>query len=190
MRLEIGRSVALKLHNVREAMAGLWVASDARVTERQWFVVRTKAKKEDYALQQLERRGVAVFLPRVLEYGRDQVAPLFPGYLFVRIALVEQYYRVVWTPGVRNFVAFGPVPTPVQDAVIVLIRTSAGEEGIIRPSPSLRAGDRVEITGGPLAGLVAVIEQPYSRHGRVRVLLDFLRQGITAELPARLVHRV
>src|ERR1041384_726342 len=91
--------------------------SDARGEDRQWFVVRTKARKEDYAVQQLERRDVVAFLPRIVEYGRDQVAPLFPGYLFVHIALSQQYYRVVWTPGVRSFVAFGAVPTPVQESV-------------------------------------------------------------------------
>src|SRR2546422_4926071 len=55
--------------------------------DRRWYVVRSKARKEDYAVQQLERRGVRDFLPRILEWGRDEVAPLFPGYLFVCIAL-------------------------------------------------------------------------------------------------------
>src|SRR4029077_16656159 len=97
---------------------------DRRIEDRQCYAVRSKAKKEDYAVQQLERRGVAAFLPRVLEYGRDQIAPLFPGYLFVHIVLLAQYYRVVWAPGVRTFVAFGEVPTPVQDDVVQLIRAS------------------------------------------------------------------
>src|SRR3989441_3652468 len=99
--------------------------SPVRRRDCQWYVVRTKARKEDFAVQQLERRGVAVFLPRILEYGRDEIAPLFPGYLFVHIALLEQYHRVVWAPGVRSFVAFGSTPTPVQDAVIRFITASA-----------------------------------------------------------------
>src|SRR5882672_10510728 len=102
-------------------MAPLRPSPDARGPDRQWYVVRTKTRKEDYAVQQLERRGVAVFLPRILEYGRDVIAPLFPGYLFVHIVLLEEYYRVVWSPGVRTFVAFGPTPTPVQDSVIGFI---------------------------------------------------------------------
>jgi len=117
----------------------------------QWFVVRTKAKKEDYAVQQLERRGVAAFLPRVIEYGRDQIAPLFPGYLFVHIELLAQYYRVVWAPGVRSFVAFGEVPTPVQDNVVNLIRASA-IDGIIRPLSPFKPGDRVQIRAGRSPG--------------------------------------
>src|SRR6185436_15036156 len=132
--------------------------------------------KEDYAAQQLERRNVSVFLPRILEYGRDQISPLFPGYLFVNIALLEQYYRVVWTPGVRSFVAFGAVPTPVQESVIYLIAGSAGEGGVIRLLAPFKPGDRVQIKGGPLAGLVAIIQRPCSQRGRVKILLDFLRQ--------------
>ena len=158
--------------------------------ERQWFVVRTKARKEDYAAQQLERRGVAAFLPRIVEYGRDLIAPLFPGYLFVHIALAEQYYRVVWAPGVRLFVAFGAVPTPVQESVIYLIASSADEGGVIRPQARFKPGDRVQIRGGPLAGLFAVIERPCSHRGRVKVLLDFLRQGASVEVPVGLVDRV
>jgi transcription antitermination factor NusG len=164
--------------------------SDPRHRDRQWFVVRTKARKEDYAVQQLERRGVIAFLPRIVEYGRDQIAPLFPCYLFVHIALPEHYYRVVWTPGVRNFVTFGAVPTPVQDSVIYLIAASAGEGGVIRPLAPFRPGDRVQIRSGPLAGLVAVIQKPCSHRGRVKILLDFLRQGASVELPVGLVDRV
>src|SRR5437868_7542227 len=107
------------------------LVSDARGRDRQWFVVRTKARKEDYAVQQLDRRGVVAFLPRIVEFGREQVSPLFPGYLFVHIVLTEQYYRVVWAPGVRSFVAFGAVPTPVQDSAIYLIAANADDVGVI-----------------------------------------------------------
>src|SRR2546427_6582480 len=164
--------------------------SVARGQDRQWYVARTKARKEDYAVQQLERRGVGVFMPRILEWGRDEVAPLFPGYLFVHIALLEHYYRVVWAPGVRSFVAFGATPTPVQESVISFLAASAGEGGVIRPLAPFRAGDRVQIKSGPLAGLFAVVQRPCSGRGRVQILLDFLRRGATVELPVGLVDRI
>ena len=170
-------------------MAFSWPLAEGNGYER-WFVIRTKAKKEDYAVQQLERRGVPVFLPRIVEYGRDHVVPLFPSYLFVRIELFRQYHRVVWTPGVRGFVSFGAVPTPIPESAIYLIASSAGEGGVIRPLASFKAGDRVQIKSGPLAGLVAVIEQPCSQRGRVRILLNFLRHGASVELPVGLVDRV
>lgn len=164
--------------------------SETRGGTRNWYAVRTKARKEDFAAQQLEQRGVSVFLPRIAEFGRDQIGPLFPGYLFVQIALLQQYYRVVWTPGVRRFVAFGPVPTAVPEGVICLLESSAGEGGVIRPLSPFRVGDRVQITAGPLAGLIAVIQRPCSQRGRVKILLDFLRQGACVELPVALVDRV
>jgi transcriptional antiterminator RfaH len=170
-------------------MAFSWPLAESGANHR-WFVVRSKTRKEDLAVEQLERRGVSVFLPRILDYRRDQVAPLFPGYLFVRIELYRQYHRVIWSPGVRGFVAFGAVPTPVQDSVIYLIASSAGEGGVIRPLAAFKAGDRVQIKSGPLAGLVAVIQQPCSERGRVKILLDFLRQGASVELPVGLVDRV
>jgi transcriptional antiterminator RfaH len=171
-------------------MTSLQPASESVTSSRHWYVVRSKTRKEDYAVQQLERRGVAVFLPRIVEYNRDDVAPLFPGYLFVHIALLEQYYRVVWAPGVRSFVAFGPTPTPVAESVIRFIVASAGEGGISRPLAPFKTGDRVQITSGPLSGLIAVVQQHCSQRGRVRVLLDFLRQGTTVDVPVGLVNRV
>ena len=87
-------------------------------TRARWFVVSTKARREQFAQQQLGRRGVESFLPRILEPARLRVqaaiAPLFPGYLFVHIVLDEQYCDVVWTPGVRKFVGFGALPCPVD----------------------------------------------------------------------------
>lgn len=170
-------------------MGVAWPLSEGCGLDQHWYVVRTKTRKEDFALQQLESRGVGVFMPRLVEYGQDVVEPLFPGYLFVRIALLAQYYRVAWTPGVRGFVAFGATPTPVSDAVIGLI-AGAGEGGVIRQQCRLHAGDRVQITGGPLAGLMAIIEQPCSQRGRVKIFLDFLRRGATVELPIGLVDPI
>src|SRR5439155_464966 len=41
---------------------------------------------------------------------------------------------------------------PVQDSVISFIAASAGEGGVIRPLAPFRAGDRVQIRSGLLAG--------------------------------------
>ena len=59
--------------------------------------------------------------------------------------LLAQYYRVVWAPGVRSFIAFGEVPTPVQNSVVYLIRASA-TNGVIRLLAPFKPGDRVQIT--------------------------------------------
>jgi len=159
--------------------------------QREWFVVRSKPRKEDCAVRHLVRRGIEVFFPRILEpvgFGNAwATVPLFPGYLFVEIALHRDFHQVIWTPGVKAFVAFGEIPTAIQPAVVHFLREQAGAEGVIRPTQRFHAGDRVRIKHGPFAGLIGIIEKQCPERGRIRVLMDFLRQGTTADVPVAAV---
>lgn len=161
---------------------------------REWFVVRTKSRKEECAAENLTRRGVEVFFPRILEpvgWSTDwATVALFPGYLFVQVVLHSDYHSVIWSPGVKGFVAFGAIPTAVQSGIVNFLRHEAGDDGIIRPAARFRAGDSVRIKRGPFAGLIGIIEKPCPERGRIRVLMDFLRQGTTVELPVTAVGRL
>jgi len=165
-----------------------------RSAEREWFVVRTKSRKEGCAAENLTRRGIEILYPRILEpvgWGSDwATVALFPGYVFARIDLGTEYYRVIWTPGVRGFVAFGAMPTAVQPEIVTFLRHAAGNDGIIRPVLRLRAGDSVRIKRGPFNGLIGIIEKPCLERGRIRVLMDFLRQGTAVELPVSAIGRL
>ncbi|MBI4514406.1 MAG: hypothetical protein HY699_01140 [Deltaproteobacteria bacterium] len=161
---------------------------------RQWFVVRTKVRREEYAEWQLARRGVHTFLPRICESVRagihSVVGPLFPGYLLVQIDLETQYFDVVWTPGVNKFVAFGGVPCPLEDAVVEYLRARAGADGVIHAYPVFRQGDRVRVKYGPFVGLEGIIESHASGRGRVRILMELLRRQTCVELPQEFVDRM
>lgn len=161
---------------------------------REWFVIRSKSRKEDMALRSLARRGVVAFCPRILEpigWTNDWVTvPLFPGYLFVEIELQTAFHTVNWTPGVKGFVSFGEIPTPIAPGIVNFLREQTGPDGLIRPVNAFRAGERVRIKRGPFAGLVAIIEKPCPERGRIRVLMDFLRQGTSVEVPLAAVGRL
>ena len=162
--------------------------------QTEWFVIRSKARKEDFAVQSLERRGVEAFCPRIQEpvgWTNDwATVPLFPGYLFVHIELHSGYHTVMWTPGVKGFVAFGAMPTAVQPQIVNFLQRETEEDGVIRPSKRYRAGERVRIKRGPFAGLIGIIETPCPERGRIRVLMDFLRRGTSVELPLAAVDRL
>lgn len=162
--------------------------------ERQWFVVSTKVRREYFAQEQLVFRGVETFLPRIIEpsrvRGKMTVAPLFPGYLFLNIDLQQQYFDVVWTPGVRRFVAFGTLPCPVDRQVIEFLHARTGEAGILRLERVFHPGERVSIRSGPFEGLVGIIERPVCARGRVRVLMELLRRQTQVELPQEIVERL
>lgn len=169
-------------------------ALSMNVSQQEWFVIRSKSRKEELALRSLERRGIAAFCPRILEpvgWTNDwMTVPLFPGYLFVEIVLPTAYHTVIWTPGVKSFVSFGEIPTPIAPGVVNFLREQMGPDGVIRPDRAFRAGERVRIKRGPFAGLVAIIEQPCPERGRIRVLMDFLRQGTSVEIPLAAVGRL
>jgi transcriptional antiterminator RfaH len=86
----------------------------------------------------------------------------------------------------------GNQPAPVAQIVIDEIRRRLVEieQSVVdaegRP---LRRGDRVEITGGPLAGLEAVFDERLDSGQRVRVLVDFLRKQARYELEAGLIRK-
>lgn len=162
--------------------------------QREWFVVRSKSRKEELALRSLGRRGIDAFCPRILEpvgWTNDWITvPLFPGYLFVDIVLHTDFHTVNWTPGVKGFVAFGEIPTPIASAIVNFLRQQTGSDGVIRAGQTFRAGERVRIKRGPFAGLIAIIEKPCPERGRIRVLMDFLRQGTSVEIPLAAVGRL
>ena len=160
----------------------------------QWYVVRSKPRRETYAQEQLLRRGVETFLPRILEAGGPRmepiVGPLFPGYLFARVDLLSQYNSVIWSPGVRNFVAFGEVPAAVDPAVVEFLRERCGAEGVVRVVRTFQDGDVVRIVRGPLGGLVGVVQGQVSGQARVRILMEMLRRRTQVSVPVQLVEHV
>jgi transcriptional antiterminator RfaH len=162
--------------------------------DRDWFVVRSKPRKEEFAVQSLERRGVVAFCPRILEpvgwTNEWATVPLFPGYLFVQIELHSGYHSVMWTPGVKGFVSFGAMPTAVQPEIVNFLQQETGDDGVILPRRQYQAGERVRIKHGPFAGLIGIIEKPCAERGRIRVLMDFLRRGTSVELPLAAIGRL
>lgn len=158
-----------------------------------WYVVRTKPRAEAFAAANLRNRHVEVFLPRLASaFGRRGATaatePLFPGYLFARLALDREFHLVAWTPGVAHLLSLGDgAPTSIDDTVVESLRTRADGGEILRQQPRLRAGDAVEIRTGPFQGLLAIIDRPCSAAGRVQILLDLLRRQTRLELPASAV---
>lgn len=161
---------------------------------RQWYVVRSKPRREEYAQGQLLRRGVETFLPRILEAVgprlEPSVGPLFPGYLFARLDLGCQYNSVIWAPGVRNFVAFGDMPAAVDPAVVAFLQERCGDEGVVRVVRTFHDGDVVRIVRGPLGGLVGVVQGQVSGQARVRILMELLRRRTQVSVPAQLLEHV
>jgi transcriptional antiterminator RfaH len=160
---------------------------------RRWYSVYSKPQKEKFAQLHLQSKGVEVFFPQLVvpESRKIQrrVVPLFPSYFFVRLDVSsgESAY-VVWSPGVKYLVSFNGVPASIDDAVIDFLKDRADASGRIRATSSLKAGQKVLVTGGPFEGLQALVESPPDGKGRVKILMSLLKRQVHAEVPVRFVE--
>jgi transcriptional antiterminator RfaH len=142
--------------------------------------VHCRPLKETHAAANLkETLGLPVFLPEVRKRsrGKEQLALLFPRYLFVQANLHEvKLSSINSTPGVVRLLDFGGGPLPISHSMVSEIRErveSLNEQGGL-PAHNFRPGDTVWLKSGPLRGLHAVFVGPMTPSARVKVLLHFL----------------
>lgn len=155
-----------------------------------WYALYTRSRFEKKMLAALSERGVEVFLPmrEVISRWKDRRKkvwlPLFPGYLFVRHEdTPENRYRVLNLPGAVRFVGFEGRADPVPDSQIGAIRRFLEASLSADPYPYVRLGTRVEVTAGPLKGVVGVLVE---KRGRFRFVLqvDLIRQAVAVDIDA------
>ena len=168
---------------------------DGSEDPKKWFVIYTKPRSEDIARDHLERKDIHVFLPKVREYRycskaeEAKIKPLFPNYLFARMMYPNDYYTVIWAKGVRRIVGDGTEPTPLDDSVVDFFKNQSEEKGFIQPSARLKTGDTVRVRNGPLEGLMGIIDGSMDEKGRIKVLMDFLKEGTRVEIPYSFLER-
>jgi transcriptional antiterminator RfaH len=161
-------------------------------TQRNWYVVYSKPRKEEQVQLHLGLKGIESFFPRLQLPGSVRrnkgITPLFPNYLFVRIHLASESHYVIWSPGVKRIVSFSDAPIPVEDSVVQFLREKASAQGVIQAHSQLKPGQEVEIAGGPFDGFTGIIENPPNAQGRVKVLLKFLSRQISVKLGVEFVR--
>src|SRR6266480_2024387 len=108
--------------------------------------------------------------------------PLFPGYVFVRLALCDRL-RVVQIPSVVRLVGFGGLPTALPDTEMEIMQSGLSESLCAEPHPFLSVGRRVRITGGPFAGLEGVMKRKKSSL-RVVVSLELIQRSVAVDVDA------
>src|SRR5216684_2295783 len=154
--------------------------------EPHWYVAHTSANHEKRVTQQLLERSVEHFLPlydsvrRWKDRRMKLQLPLFPGYVFVRLALHDRP-QVLQVPGVANLVGFGGTPTALPEGEIEALRTSLGSGVRAEPHPFLTAGRRVRVKVGPLAGLEGIVIRTKNRL-RLVVSLDLIHLAAAVEV--------
>jgi len=160
---------------------------DANVQAR-WYAAYTRANHERRVADQLAERTVEYFLPQyesVRKWKDRRVRlqmPLFPGYVFVHLAL-QNRLKVLQVPGVAYLVGFGGLPTALPETEMEIMRSGLSQGLRAEPHPFLSVGRRVRITSGPFAGLKGILKQRKNSL-RVVVSLELIQRAVAVDVDA------
>lgn len=151
-----------------------------------WYALYTCPRHEKCVAQQIEQRNISCFLPlyrsvRRWKDRRQQLElALFPGYVFVRLALQDRF-RVLQLPSAVRLVSFRGQPAVLPEAEIEGLRQRLSGDACIEPHPYLRVGRRVRVCGGPMQGLEGIIVR---RKDRCRVVfsVDLIMRSMAVEV--------
>lgn len=170
------------------------VPAGLALSQELWFVAHTNANHEKRVAAHLNSRAIEHFLPLYssLRHWRDRQVrlemPLFPGYVFVRIAQSGQL-RVLEIPGIARLVGFNGRPYPVSEGEIESLRRSVTNGLHIEPHPYLKTGCRVRIKRGPLQGAEGILVRKKNTY-RIVLSLELISRSAAVEIDAADVERI
>ena len=171
--------------------------AEARQAATPWYAVQTAPRAEWLAAGRLGRGGAALFLPYRLasvRRGRREVGvsrPLFPGYLFARIA-EGRMLAAAEAEGVLGVVRFGEAYAVVPDRAVEALMGACDALGCLRTAVSRDAqggdevvrwalGEMVRIIGGPFVGFTGEVVA-VDAAGRIALDIDIFGRSTPVSL--------
>jgi transcription antitermination factor NusG len=154
--------------------------------EEHWYAAYTSANHERRVAKQLCVRRVEHFLPTYSSVRRWKdrrvtlELPLFPGYVFVRLALRDRV-QVLQVPGVARLVGFNGLPTALPENEIKVLKAGLADKVRAEPHRYLTVGQRVRVKSGPLAGLQGILLRRRNRT-RLVVSVELIQRAMAVEV--------
>jgi transcription antitermination factor NusG len=153
-----------------------------------WYAAYSCANHEKSIARQFELRSIESFLPLYEKPSRwkDRTVklqlPLFPGYVFVRLA-IEEKLRVLQVPGVVRLVGFSGHPVPLPDEEMKALREGLSDSLLAEPCPYLQVGRRVRVSSGALRGLEGILLKKKNGY-RFVLSMELIQRSIAVEVDA------
>jgi len=155
-----------------------------------WHAIYTRSRSENKLYEELLKKGVDCYLPlkKELHVWSDRKkwveSPLFASYVFVRVSNKEYHEAIKSTWAVR-YVSFGGKAVSIPESQIEGLRLmlADSDRNVELTTRNFKKGDRVEVTSGPLKGVLGELLQIRGQH---RIVLRFENQNccVHAEISA------
>jgi transcription antitermination factor NusG len=154
--------------------------------QTRWYAAYTNPRHEKRVGQQMEGHRIDCFVPlyksvrRWKDRRKQLELPLFPGYVFVHMALKDRL-EVLRLPGVVQLVSFNGKPAALPDIEIDALRERLIRNVHAEPHPYLKIGKRVRVHSGPIAGLEGVLVRRKDKF-RVVISIHMIQRSIAVEV--------
>ena len=155
-------------------------------SESPWVALVVRPRAERRVQKGLANLGLETFVAwhGVRRRWADRVKVLeqnvLPGYVFCHSSFSERL-AVLHQTGVERVVSFDRSPALIPDAEIAALRRAVESELPLGPWPFLKAGQRVRIEKGVLAGIEGTLARE-SAGWRVVVSVSALQRSIAVEV--------
>lgn len=162
-------------------------------SKKSWRVIYVKARHEKIAQSDIVKYGIETYLPMRSELHqwsdrRKWIdVPLFSGYVFVRISMLE-FGMVYLANGFVKFVSLNGKPSIVPDDQVEAVKRIVDTYGRdVEVVDGNCLGMQAEITAGPLMGLRGEVIQLKNLKSFV-VKVDGLEKVLSVRVPAGYVR--
>lgn len=171
---------------------------------KRWYVIQVYAGYEEQVRSDLSMRikqeGLEELFGDILvpsaklkelftaSEAKDQ--RLFPGYVLIEMELLpETIHLVTSSPRVLKFLG-GKEPAPISKKEIErIISNMKGEVVVSSVMPEFNEGSEVEITGGPFAGFVGIVDKVDKDAEKLTVMVSIFGRLTPVELSFDQVKR-
>ena len=153
----------------------------------QWYVACTRPRHEKQVAKHLQDHRVEYFLPlyRSLRRWKDRRKELdlvlFPGYIFVHMALSNRL-QVLQLPGVTRFVSFSGLPATLPVENVEAMRNALSHNVRLEYHPFLSVGRRVRVVSGPLSGASGILVRRRKNDCRLVISLEAIMRSVCLEI--------
>jgi transcription antitermination factor NusG len=159
-----------------------------------WVALVVRRRAERSVQSGLANAGPETFVPwhGVRRRWSDRVKVLeqnlFPGYIFCRSTFAERSV-VMRQPGVERVVSFNRAPALIPDEEITALRRTVASGLPLGPWPFLKAGQRVRIERGVLAGIEGNLARD-SAAWRIAVSINALQRSVAVEVDRDMIRPI
>jgi len=165
-----------------------------------WYAVHTRSRHEEKVYLGITAKSYTAFLPKIETWSsrkdrRKKIhLPMFPGYLFVSLASVDNETKldILKTYGVVKILGKprGAEPLPVPDDKIEAIRRLVESKVEIHYFQYPKVGERAKIIDGPFKDIEGIVTgSDYEKEVFV-ITIDILQRAVAIRLEGFQIARV